>query len=144
MDDQFRRPFGPGVHVRPTQWLVFSISIHGLSVVVALVARHDNDRARTIAQTQDVEKVGYAHHVRLKRFDRQGVGAPDERLCSEVEDEIRIALFHDLGQCGSIAHVPPGRVCIQKQDLGRRIEMGLYLAVGRIPSLSLRDDEAKG
>ncbi len=68
--------------------LVLAVAPEPLAVLVALVARHDDDGAGPALLPERLEHVGGPEHVRRHRLHRLLVGEPDERLRGEVEHEV--------------------------------------------------------
>ena len=52
-----------------------------------------------------LEQIGRAHHVHVQRLARLLVCEPDDRLCGEVEDDIRLGLGKRITQAGRIPDI---------------------------------------
>ena len=104
-DRQLGRPLAAAVGIPFAHGIVFPISPDLLAVFIALVARNGDDGAGASQAANGIQHVDRAHHVHVEGLTRVLITFADDRLGSEVQDEIRIGLAHGFGQASRIANI---------------------------------------
>ena len=90
-DHELGRALAAAVGVVPAHRIAFAIGPDPLAVFVAFVAGDGDDGANAFRPAAGVEQMHRAHDVGRVGLDRIVVRIADERLGSEVEDDLRLA-----------------------------------------------------
>ena len=107
---ELRAALAAAVGIVAAEGVVFAVGPPPLTVLVALVARHDDDGAKRLGMARGFEHVRRAHDVGLIGGDGVGVGAADERLSGEVEDDLGARLRDDGVHDGAGPDVAEARI----------------------------------
>ena len=85
--------------------VAFAVGPRPLAIFVALVAGHDNDRADLGSLANGLQNVCGAQHIGCPGRDRLVIGAADERLGGEVENDFRAVCLENGADGRLIADV---------------------------------------
>ena len=117
--------FARAIGIDAAEHVRLAVAVHHLPVLVALVARDDDDRKGRRTLPCELEEVTQAEHVDLERLERAFVALFHDRLSGQVKHDVGVAALPDLTQAVSIADVALVMVeTVRELEHGEEIRLG--------------------
>ena len=131
LPDQFRTGLAVGIRIAPAKGIGFQIAPFQAPVLIALVARDVDHRARAAQASNGFDQVDRAHDIGRIRLDGILVRTQNDRLRRHVKDDLRLKAVHSIDESFEVTHITEGGVD-QLIDARKLKEAGLRGRLQRV------------
>src|SRR5690606_2446040 len=103
--DQLHTGLAAAIGIMAAKSVLFAVGPNPLTILVALVTGHHQHSADRITAAYSLQQVDRAHYIGCIGIRRRSVGLAYQRLCSQVQDDLRAEALEYSSQAPGITHV---------------------------------------
>ena len=147
MGHQLGTGFAVGIWIIAIQRIALPVSILPLPVLIHLVGGHIQKGLHGRRPAHTLQHIHRAHHIGLIGIDRILVGIPHNRLCRQMQHDLRlhtVKYFLQMIQIPDISDFAVHRICQSGNRKQSRIRRSLHCITGHLCSRESQDPAQPG